>query len=123
MTGGRGLAFVTRYVGGLMSAIVVVVLVFFGVLESLEYWSLARFFEVRGARMPVAPVVIVSLDEADIVELNQQWPFPRALHARLLRMLAAAKPLAIGMDIIFDVPSSRGPEDDAALGEAVAQAG
>jgi adenylate cyclase len=123
MTGGRGLGLITRYAGGLISAIVVVVLVLLGVLEPLEYWSLARFFEVRGARLPVAPVVIVSLDEADIVEVNQQWPFPRAMHARLLRTLAAAKPLAIGVDIIFDVPSSRGPDDDAALGEAVAQAG
>jgi len=123
MTGGHGRALVTRYVGGLVSAIVVVVLVLLGVLEPLEYWSLARFFEVRGDRTPVAPVIIVSLDEADIVELNQQWPFPRAMHARLLRTLAAAKPLAIGVDITFDVPSSRGSEDDAALGEAVAQAG
>ena len=92
-------------------------------LEPLEYWSLARFFEVRGSRLPVAPVVIVSIDESSIVELNQQWPFPRAMHARLLRTIAAAKPLAIGLDIIFDLPSSRGPEDDAALGAAVAQAG
>jgi adenylate cyclase len=123
MTGGHGLALVTRYAGGLVSAIVVAVLVFLGVLEPLEHWSLARFFEVRGARLPVAPVVIVSIDESSIVELNQQWPFPRAMHARLLRTIAAAKPLAIGVDIIFDLPSSRGPEDDAALGEVVAQAG
>ena len=123
MTGGRGLALVTRYLGGLISAIVVVVFVLLGALEPLEHWSLTRFFDVRGARLPVAPVVIVSLDESDIVELNQQWPFPRAMHGRLLRTLAAAKPLAIAMDFIFDTPSSRGPEDDAALGEAIAQAG
>jgi len=85
MTGGRGLALVTRYAGGLIAAIVVVLLVFLGVLEPLESWSLARFFEVRGSRLPVAPVVIVSIDEASIVELNQQWPFPRAMHARLHR--------------------------------------
>ena len=66
-------------------------LVFLGVLDPLEYWSLARFFEVRGSRLPVAPVVIVSIDEASIVELNQQWPFPRAMHARLLRTIAAAQ--------------------------------
>lgn len=123
MTGGRGLALVTRYVGGLVSAIVVVALVFLGVLEPLEHWSLSRFFEVRGARIPVAPVVIVSIDQPSIIELNEQWPFPRAMHARLLRKLAEAKPLAIGIDLIFDTPSSRGPADDAALGEAIAQAG
>ena len=54
MTGGRGLALVTRYAGGLIAAIVVVLLVFLGVLEPLESWSLARFFEVRGSRLPVA---------------------------------------------------------------------
>jgi len=123
MTGGRGLALVTRYLGGAVAAALVVVLVLLGLLEPLEHWSLARFFELRGARPPVAPVVIVSIDESSIVELGEQWPFPRAMHAQLLRTLAAARPLAIGVDLLFDLPSARGPEDDAALGAAVAEAG
>ncbi|HTO14084.1 MAG TPA: CHASE2 domain-containing protein [Candidatus Binatia bacterium] len=101
-----------------------VVIIAAGGLEGLEYWSLERmFFEVRGAVQPRAPIVIVAIDESSFIELNQQWPFPRAMHAQLLDKIAADKPLAIGIDLIFDVPSSRGPEDDKALGDAVARAG
>jgi adenylate cyclase len=111
------------YLPGIAAAIVVVVLVSLGLAEEREYWSLERFFELRGARQPTAPIVIIAIDEASFIELDQQWPFPRAMHAQLLRTLASAKPLAIGVDLIFDVPSARGPDDDAALGAAVAMAG
>jgi len=113
-----------RYLPGLAGAVAVVVIVAIGGLEGVEYWSLERmFFEVRGAVQPQTPIVIVAIDESSIIELNQQWPFPRAMHAALLDKIAADKPLAIGIDLIFDVPSSRGPADDKALGEAVARAG
>jgi adenylate cyclase len=112
-----------RYFPGLAAAVAVVVLVSLGLVEEREYWSLERFFEFRGARQPQAPIVIVAIDESSFVELNQQWPFPRAMHARLIDTIAAGKPLAIGVDLIFDVPSSRGPKDDEALGAAVAAAG
>src|SRR5919201_671921 len=108
------------YLPGIAAAIVVVLLVSLGLAEEREYWSLERFFELRGARQPRAPIVIIAIDEASFIELDQQWPFPRAMHAELLRTLASAKPLAIGVDLIFDVPSARGAEDDAALGAAVA---
>ncbi len=120
---GRWLAFVKRYLGGVGAAAVVLVLVSLGSLESIEYWSLERFFEIRGARQPTTPIVIVSIDESSVIELNEQWPFPRAMHAQLIQTLASAKPLAIGVDLIFDVPSRRGAEDDEALGAAVARAG
>ncbi|HKB24801.1 MAG TPA: CHASE2 domain-containing protein [Methylomirabilota bacterium] len=109
--------------GGVGAAVVTVALVWAGVLEPLETWSLDQLFAFRGARAPRAPVVIVTIDESSNAELNLQWPFPRALHGELLDRLSADRPLAIGLDIIFDTPSSRGPKDDAALGAAVARAG
>jgi adenylate cyclase len=123
MLGGHALALLTRYRGGVGAAAVAAVLALAGVLEGLEHGALAAFFEVRGARAPRAPVVIVSIDESSFADLNEQWPFPRALHARLLDRIAADGPLAIGIDLIFDVPSARGPGDDEALGRAVAAAG
>jgi adenylate cyclase len=123
MLGGRALALLTRYRSGVGAAVVVAALAAAGLLEGLEHGALARFFEVRGPRSPVAPVVIVSIDESSFADLNEQWPFPRAMHARLLDRIAADQPLAIGIDLIFDVPSARGPADDAALGRAVAAAG
>src|SRR5262245_14741079 len=98
-------------------------LVVLGALEPLELWSLARFFELRGERPPAAPVVIVSIDESTFAELGIQWPFPRAMHAELIDKISAGRPRVIGVDLLFDAPSARGPEDDAALTLAVKRAG
>ncbi len=112
----------TRYRGGVGAAIVAVTLAMFGLLEPLEHGLLDRFFERRGPRPPTAPIVIISIDESSFVEINEQWPFPRATHAKLIETVAAGGALAIGVDVIFDQPSSRGPADDATLGTAVARA-
>src|SRR5216117_3806737 len=109
--------------GGIGAAVVTVALVHAGVLEPLETWALDRLFELRGARQPSAPIVIVTIDEASNTELHTQWPFPRAMHGAVLDRISAGGPLAIGIDLIFDTPSSRGPKDDQALGAAVARAG
>src|SRR5439155_11182736 len=109
--------------GGIGAAVVTVALVHGGLFEPLETWALDRLFEFRGARRPRAPIVIVTIDEASTTELNTQWPFPRAMHGALLDRISASRPLAIGVDLIFDRPSSRGLRDDRALGAAVARAG
>src|SRR6185369_14130004 len=112
-----------KLMGGVAASVFVVLLVLFGQLESLESWSLDRLFELRGPRKPVAPIVIVSIDEATFQELNTQWPFPRAMHGVLLDKISAGQPLALALDLIFDAPSSRGPADDQALGAAIERAG
>ena len=95
-----------KHLAGILAAVAVVVLVQFGLLENLEHWSLDQLFEWRGPRKPTLDVVIVTIDESTVVELNEQWPFPRAIHAELLRKLAEGRPRVIGMDIMFDLPSS-----------------
>jgi adenylate cyclase len=112
-----------KHLAGILAGLVVVGLVHFGLLEGLEHWSLAQLFEWRGERAPTAPIVIVTIDESTFSELNVQWPFPRAMHGELIERIAAGRPLAIGFDVIFDRPSSRGAADDEALGAAVAAAG
>src|SRR5437773_1246803 len=118
-----GVKLARQLAGGIGAAAVTVALVHGGLLEPLETWSLDRLFELRGARAPSAPIVIVTIDESSNAELNTQWPFPRAMHGALLDRISAGGPLAIGIDLIFDTPSSRGPKDDQALGAAVARAG
>jgi adenylate cyclase len=112
-----------KHLAGILAGVAVVVLVQFGLLENLEHWSLDQLFEWRGPRQPTLPVVIVAIDESSIAELEEQWPYPRAMHGRLLRKIAEGKPLAIGVDIMFDKPSSRGAADDEALGAAIAYSG
>jgi len=112
-----------KHLAGILAGVAVVVLVQFGLLDNLEYWAFDQLFEWRGTRDPKLPVVIVTIDESSMSELNEQWPFPRAMHGQLLTKIAEGRPRAIGVDIIFDTPSSRGPVDDEALGAAVARAG
>src|SRR5438874_11160239 len=91
--------------GGAGAAVVTVALVWSGLLEPLETWSLDRLFELRGARAPTTPIVIVTIDESAFIELNAQWPFPRAPHSTLLDRISARPPLAIGLDLNLAVPS------------------
>src|SRR5215813_503689 len=112
-----------RHLAGILAGVAVVVLVHFGMLEALEYWSLTQLFEWRGKRTPTLSMAVVAIDESTISEMDEQWPYPRATHAEVIRRIAEGKPLAIGVDIIFDKPSARGAADDEALGAAVAAAG
>src|SRR5437899_2141890 len=114
-----------KHLAGILAGVAVVVLVQFGLLDTLEHWSLAQLFEWRGRRDPdsMLGIVIVAIDESTFAEMDEQWPFARARHAELLMHLAAGKPRLIGFDVIFESPSSRGPKDDEALGKAVAFAG
>ena len=108
---------------GIFAALFVVALVLVGPLERWEYLWFDQLFELRGARPPTAPIVIVTIDESSFQELSLQWPFPRALHGQLIDRIRADRPLVIGLDIIFDSHSMFGPKDDEALGAAVARAG
>ncbi|HET7341502.1 MAG TPA: CHASE2 domain-containing protein [Methylomirabilota bacterium] len=130
MPGGRRLSDLTmympwRYLPGIAAAVIVVLIVLVLGLEGLEYWSLEFFFDrMRGARRPSAPIVIVTIDEPSFRELDHTWPFPRKWHAEAIRRIAAGKPLAIGVDILFPEPCQPEPcNDDRILGDAVTAAG
>jgi adenylate cyclase len=108
---------------GVGAGVVTLALVLLGALDTVELGALDRLFELRGPRPPSAPIVVVTIDEDSFDELNVSWPFPRALHAKLVDVLRAAHPLIIAFDVVFPEPSPRGPADDEALGAAIARAG
>ena len=84
-----------------MVALLPTVALLSGSLEELELRTLNAQFHLRGPRPPRTPIVVVSIDEDSFDELNLAWPWPRALHGRLLDLLAQGRPLAIGLDILF----------------------
>lgn len=108
---------------GLAVGLFVVLVSYLGLLEAGEQWGFNALFQLRGPQPPQAPIVIISIDEDSFDELNLAWPFPRALHGRLLDILSQARPAAIGFDIVFAEPSARGDDDDAALAAAIGRAG
>jgi len=56
-----------------------------------------------------APAVVVAIDEASLDRFGQ-WPWPRTLVARLIDRIRAARPAAIGVDILFAEPDRLSPE-------------
>ncbi|PDS39607.1 adenylate/guanylate cyclase domain-containing protein [Rhizobium anhuiense] len=98
-------------------------LVAISLLSRLPAWSLLelRSFDylstVDDPRPPPGGPVIVAIDEPSLADINAQWPWPRSLHAELVRQLRAAGARVIGLDIIMAEPSN--PDNDAAITEAV----
>ncbi|MCZ6623936.1 MAG: adenylate/guanylate cyclase domain-containing protein [Deltaproteobacteria bacterium] len=93
-----------------------------GPLHDLELKSLDLRFQSRGTVAPNLPIVIVSIDQDSFDELNLPWPWPRDLHASLIRKLAGSQAKLIAFDVLFTEPKpdTRG---DRALAAAIKAAG
>jgi adenylate cyclase len=71
-------------------------------------------------------VVIVAIDNESLTQEADgldQWPWRRSVHARLVDKLTRDGALVIGMDILFDSPSSVDSKDDEDLAAALARSG
>ncbi|GGH19735.1 adenylate/guanylate cyclase domain-containing protein [Alsobacter metallidurans] len=94
-----------------------------GLLFLLEPFRLVenRLFDILSTVAPPMPeepgVVIVAIDEPSFAELGQRWPWPRALHGKLIRTLREAGAKAVAVDILFAEPS--GAQDDQALAASI----
>ncbi|MGO8371471.1 CHASE2 domain-containing protein [Rhizobium ruizarguesonis] len=98
-------------------------LVAISLLSRLPAWSLLelRSFDYLSTfddpHPPQGGPVIVAIDEPSLADINAQWPWPRSLHAELVRQLRTAGARVIGLDIIMAEPSN--PENDDAITKAV----
>jgi adenylate cyclase len=106
-----------------LTALSLIVYAALTLIAQLPAWSLLdnRAFDYLSTLNPLplasdSPVV-VAIDEPSLAEIQSQWPWPRALHAKLITALRGAGAKTIGMDIIFAEPSN--PENDAALAAAL----
>jgi CHASE2 domain-containing sensor protein/signal transduction histidine kinase len=63
-----------------------------------------------------ADIVIVAVDDMSVTQLGR-WPWPRTLHAELLRQLREQQVKAVALDFIFS--ESETPASDTALAEAM----
>ncbi|MCO6430094.1 MAG: adenylate/guanylate cyclase domain-containing protein [Deltaproteobacteria bacterium] len=88
-------------------------------LDTISYTSTGN---VYGAE----DLIIVALDDITFDLISEEldgltWPFPRAVHAQLLKNLVAAGVKQVFFDVVFDIPSRFGEEDDLALAELMPQ--
>jgi adenylate cyclase len=74
-------------------------------LQSVDNRATDVMFRVRGPQPTQDQVAIIDIDEKSLAskELGQ-WPWPRDKFAKLLRNIHAAKPKAIGLDMVFAEP-------------------
>jgi adenylate cyclase len=75
-------------------------------LHTLELDTVDFRFEVRGEQDAPDDLVVVGVDAETLTRLNQQWPFPRDFHARLIDRLDADGAKVIAFDIAFSQPSN-----------------
>jgi adenylate cyclase len=93
-----------------------------GLLETLEYKTLDLRFQIRGPIEHKLPIVIVNIDQDSFDELDLPWPWPRTLHAELIRKLKAAGAKVIAFDVLFTEPKPD-PREDQTLADAIREAG
>ncbi|MFN3438288.1 MAG: CHASE2 domain-containing protein [Acidovorax sp.] len=89
--------------------------------HALEFKTFDVLTALAAPYRSTLPVVILAIDEPTFQELQKPWPFPRSLHAQLLRRLHEDGAAAVGLDVVFADPSSEA--EDAALAQAIAEAG
>jgi CHASE2 domain-containing sensor protein len=91
-------------------------------LEGPEHASLDARFRWRGPLAPRLPIVFVSIDQDSFDELDLPWPWPRTLHAELVRKLSLHQARLIALDILFTEPKPD-PTEDQELADAIRAAG
>ncbi len=85
----------------------VILLRFFGLLQSWEWAAYDQYLRLRPAQGRDDRIVIVGIDEADLQAIGQSI-IPDSVYAQLLEKLKAMQPRAIGLDIYRDLPVQPG---------------
>lgn len=78
-----------------------------GALDRTELRAFDLRVGLAGAEGAPTDVAIVAIDERTIDGLDLRYPYPRGMHARVIRALAAARPAAIAYDVTFTDPTTR----------------
>jgi adenylate cyclase len=103
------------FVAGLMT-----VLSFLPFGRALENQTLDLFYRLRPTAPQPVDLLIVAIDEPSFQELPYSWPWPRRLHAELVRRLVAGGARLIIFDVVFAGASK--PEDDKLLADTFREA-
>ncbi|MEG3906613.1 CHASE2 domain-containing protein [Microcoleus sp. w2-18bC1] len=102
---------VTTWGRGALPGVMVIVAVMMARLSgALQFWELVafdRFLRLRPAEPMDERIVIVGITEEDI-QRARTYPIPDRDIAHLLKRLQAYQPIAIGLDLVRDIPVEPG---------------
>ncbi len=96
----------------------------FGFFERTSLAFIDRAFAQRG-ELPYSKdsldVIIISISDKSETTVPDRFPFPRSYYARAVRNLNRAGAKAIGIDLTFEQPDTRGPHHDEELYNTIAR--
>lgn len=91
-------------------------------LTALEYKTIDLRFQWRGDRPGNSDIVIVAFNDESIKRFGR-WPWPRSVHAKLVRQLHKAGAASVAFDILHTEVDRDHPQSDAELARAAAESG
>ena len=103
----------------LLSLSFVYLLNFTNLWQQLENYAFDSQSILISPKISETDIVIVTIDEQSFEHFQTQWPWPREFHGALLDRLNIAGAKAVFFDLIFDLPSSFGDQDDLYFAEAI----
>jgi CHASE2 domain-containing sensor protein/tRNA A-37 threonylcarbamoyl transferase component Bud32 len=99
--------------------------------QIMELQAQSAFYQFRGAIAPPDNIVILAIDDQSIsnpqiyyqtnpkkyasLEPLKAFPFQRAAYAQVIEKLMLSGARAVALDVVFDLPSSYGTQDDKKL--------
>jgi len=117
--GDTGLSRRTRAIAAAAVALVFVALCGFEPWQRLELKGFDALTVSTAPNAPTFPITLVGIDEPSFNALKLQWPWPRSVHARLLDELTKAGAAVVAFDMQLSEPDRLGPQEDAALAQAI----
>ena len=99
----------TTFRVSLLSTLIVVLLYMWAspttLLHNLEAKALDLRFQLRGAKSPSSPIVLIVIDDRSIAELGR-WPWSRRHFAEMTQRLRAAGAKVIAFDLLLAEPET-----------------
>ncbi len=98
---------------GILAIIVGIALyaVDFGFLKAIEFKSYDLRFRMRGHLDAHPDVLVVAIDAKSVDELGR-WPWERSKIAKVVSFLDKSGASAVGLDIVFSEPETKGVDDE-----------
>jgi len=99
---------------GIISFFVILVFAQTELSQSIESRFLDYRYNFTQSKNIDANIRIIGIDDSSI-DLLGRWPWPRKIHALLLKKISQHPPRTIGFDILFTEPDKNSPDNDEAL--------